>query len=179
MTGALEAPRPRIPLLLRVLSGVGGAVVFLLGLVVSLGAIIAAPVGIWLVRRSAQRRGLQVNRIASLVGSVVASMALATALWSLLFVFVPRPSQRQFQSATAQAQTRNPVKLPAWYTKAFPQAARLDSANRAMLQSPGFMRLAFVLSAIFAGLLFGFIGGALGWCGSALVSMAWDGGRAP
>ncbi|HEY6224006.1 MAG TPA: hypothetical protein VIW26_09485 [Gemmatimonadales bacterium] len=179
MTNAFETPKAPLPLILRFLSGVGGVVVFLLGLIVSLGAILAAPAGIWLVRRRAQRRNLQVSRIAALVGSVVASMALATLLWSLLFALMPRPTQSQFQSATMRAQTRNPVKLPDWYTKAFPQAARYDSANRAMIQSPGFMRVAFILSAIFAGVFFGIVGGVFGWCASALVSLAWSGGRIP
>jgi hypothetical protein len=175
----LEPPKPPLSLLVRLLSGVAAVVVFLVGFVVSLGAIVAAPVGIWLVRRRAQRLSRPVSRIAALVGSVFASIALGILLWSLFFAMIPRPTTAELQSAVAQAQTRQSVKLPDWYLKAFPQAARYDSASRAMAQSPTFMRAMLVVSAVFAGGLFGTIGGTLGWCGTTLLVLAWSSRQAP
>ena len=162
----------------RLLSGVAGVVVLLLGFVLSFGAIVAAPVGLWLVQRRARRRGHQASRIAGLVGSVAASMVFAIALWSLLFALMPKPSTAELQKAQAEAQSRHPMKLPDWYTKAFPQAARADSANRALVQSPSFMRITLILGALFAGGFFGAIGGTLGWCGATLMGMALSSGRA-
>jgi len=159
-------------LFVRLLSGIGGVVVFLLGFVMSFGAIVAAPVGMWLVRRRAQRLERPVSRIATLVGSVFASMALATLLWSVLFALVPRPTTAELQTAAAEAQNQNRVKLPDWYTRAFPQAARYDSASRAMVQSPTFMRVMFIVTALILGGFFGTIGGALGWCAVTLMSIA-------
>jgi len=175
----LEAAKPPLSLLVRLLSGVAGVVVFLVGFVVSLGAIVAAPVGVWLVRRRAQRLGRPVSRIAALVGSVFASIALGILLWSLFFAMLPRPTTAELQSATAQAQSRQTVKLPDWYLKAFPQAARYDSASRAMVQSPTFMRAMLIVSAVFAGGFFGTIGGTLGWCGTTLLVLAWSSRPAP
>ena len=174
-----EADKPPLPLFVRLLSGVAGVVVFLVGLGLSLGAIVAAPVGMWLVRRRTQRLGRPVSRIAALVGSVFASMVLGILLWSLFFAMIPRPTTTELQSAVAQAQNRQTVKLPDWYLKAFPQAARYDSANRAMVQSPTFMRVMLVVSAIFAGGFFGTIGGTLGWCGSILLGVAWSSRQVP
>ena len=174
-----EAAKPPLPLLVRLLSGVAGVVVFLVGFVVSFGAIVAAPLGMWLVRRRAQRLGRPVSRIAALVGSVFASMALGILFWSLFFAMIPRPTTAELQSAVAQAQHRQTVKLPDWYLKAFPQAARYDSANRAMVQSPTFMRAMLVVSAVFAGGFFGTIGGTLGWCGATLLGIAWSSQRPP
>lgn len=167
-----------LPLALRVLSGVGGVVVYILGFAASVGAIVAAPLGMWLVRRRAQRRGLPVGRIAALVASVSASMALAIALWSLLFMLIHKPTPSELKSVAAEAQQRRPVRLPDWYTKAFPQAARYDSASRAMVESPSFMRIMFIVTGVMLGGLFGTIGGVFGWCGSFLLSLAWSGGRA-
>ena len=174
-----ETAKPPLSILVRVLSGVAGVVVFLVGLVVSLGAIVAAPLGMWLVGRRAQRLGRPVSRIAALVGSVFASMALGILLWSLFFAMIPRPTAADIQSAAAQAQQRQTVKLPDWYLKAFPQAAHYDSASRAMVQSPTFMRMTLVVSAVFAGGFFGTIGGTLGWCATTLVGLALFSRRAP
>lgn len=173
-TPPLESPRAPLPLVVRLLSGVAGVIVYLLGLVASLGAIVAAPAGMWLVRRRARRRNRPVTRIASLMGAVVASIVLATVLWSLLFAAMPRPTLQELQSAAAQSQNRKPVKLPDWYTKAFPQAARYDSASRAMVQSPTFVRLSLILGCVFLGVFFGTVGGAFGWCGSTLIRLAWS-----
>jgi hypothetical protein len=168
-----EAATPPLPIFVRLLSGVAGVVVFLVGFVVSVGAIVAAPVGMWLVRRRAQRLGRPVSRIAALVGSVFASMALGILLWSLFFAMIPRPTTAELQSAAAKAQHRQTLKLPDWYLKAFPQAARYDSTSRAMVQSPTFFRTVLIVSALFAGGFFGTIGGTLGWCATTLLVLAW------
>ena len=172
-TPPLESPRAPLPLIVRLLMGVAGVIVYLLGLVASLGAIVAAPVGMWLVRRRARRRNRPVTRIASLLGAVFACVVLATLVWSLFLVAMPRPALQELQSAAAQSQNRRPVKLPDWYTKAFPQAARYDSASRAMVQSPTFVRLSLILGCVFLGVFFGALGGAFGWCGSTLIRLAW------
>jgi hypothetical protein len=177
-SAAVDAPKPPLPIIVRVLSGVAAVVVFLLGFVVSVGAIVAAPVGMWLVRRRAERLGRPASRIATLVGSVFASMALGLLLWSLIFAMVPRPTAAELQSAAAQAQQRPTVKLPDWYLKAFPQAARYDSTSRAMVQSPTFFRTVLIVSAVFAGGFFGTIGGTFGWCGTTLLILAWSSRRA-
>ena len=174
MHDSFDSTKPPLPALLRLLSGVAGVVVLLVGFALSLGAIVAAPVGMWLVRRRAQRLGRPVSRIAALVGSVFASMVLGILLWSLFIAMVPRPTAADLQSTATQAQQRQTVKLPDWYLKAFPQAARYDSASRAMVQSPSFMRIMLVVSAIFLGGFFGTIGGTLGWCGTILLGVAWS-----
>ena len=144
-----------IALILRVLSGIGGTVVFVIGLVLSFGAILASPLGIWLVRRWTRRNDRRPSRMASLVGAVLASSVLAGLLWSVFFALVPRPTSQELQSAVAQSQSRPSVKLPDWYAKAFPQSARADSASQKLIQSPGFMRMTLILAAVFLALLFG------------------------
>jgi hypothetical protein len=100
-------------------------------------------------------------------------MALGILLWSLFLAMIPRPTTAELQSVAAQARNRQSVKLPDWYLRAFPQAARYDSTSRAMVQSPTFFRTMLIVSALFAGGLFGTIGGTLGWCGTTLLVLAW------
>ena len=171
-------PSARIPLVLRVLSTVVGMVVFMVGLVASFGAILAAPFGMRLVRRWTDRRGLKLTRVASLVGAVLSSVVLAAVLWSLFLALTPRALDKEVETTVAQERQRPPITLPGWYIGAFPQSAQFDSAGRQLVQSPSFTRVVLVLGAVFIALFFGVVGGALGWCGATLLSWAWSGQRA-
>ena len=124
---AMTSSSPR-PLIVRLFSGIAGVLISLVALVGSLGAALGAPVGMYLVARWAKRRERQPNRIASLFGAVVASSVLAVLIWGTVFLLMPRPTQDQLNSAVTEAQ-RQPTKLPEWYTRLFPQAARSDSAS--------------------------------------------------
>jgi hypothetical protein len=66
------------------------------------------------------------------------------------------------------------VKLPAWYAKAFPQAARADSASQKLIQSPGFIRMTLIFAAILLALFFGVLGGVSGWGAVSLLRVAWN-----
>jgi hypothetical protein len=110
--------------------------------------------------------------MASVVGAVLASSVLAGLLWSVIFALAPRPTSQELQSAVAQSQTRPAVKLPDWYAKAFPQAARADSASEKLIQSPGFIRITLILGAVFLALSFGVVGGVLGWGALSLARVA-------
>lgn len=183
VTSPSDSAERRIPFAIRLLSGVGGVLVFLLGLVLSLGAAIAAPLGMFLVHRWTIRHNRRPSRIASLVGAVLTSSAAAAALWLILFVLMPRPSQHEMETAVTNAQQRPHVKLPDWYTRVFPQAARADSTTRLatqqLMQSRAFRTAMVVLGAVFVGVFFGVLGGTVGWLGSTLMAVAWSGSRAP
>src|SRR5207248_11801245 len=116
----------RIPFTTRLLSGVGGVVVFLAALVLSLGAALAAPFGMFLVHRWAVRHNRRSSWIASLVGAVLASSVAAAALGLLLFALASRPTQQQLQTAVTATQRHESVKMPVWYTGGFAPAAHTD-----------------------------------------------------
>ncbi len=138
------------PLIVRLLGGSGAVIVFLIALIASLGAALGAPLGLFLVRRRARRR----NRHATVVGVVI---------WGVFGSLMPRPTPEELN---------RPTKLPAWYTKAFPQVARADSASDQLMRSPGFVRAALVMGAVIVGVIFGVIGGSLGWCADILLGFA-------
>jgi hypothetical protein len=111
------------------------------------------------------------------MGAVLAASVLAGLVWSLIFALAPRPTPQEFQSAVAQSQSQPAAKLPSWYVKAFPRAARVDSANQKMIQSPGFVRTALVLGAVVMAGFLGVLGGAMGWSAVALIRLAWGSQR--
>lgn len=164
-----------IPFIFRVLSVLGGVAVFVIGLAISFGAILASPLGTWLARRWAKRHDRPPTRISALVGAVLASSALGVLLWSGLFALAPRPSPQDIDAAVRQSQSHPTVKLPDWYAKVFPQAAAADSASQQMIRSPEFMKMIIIFGAIFAGVLFGVLGGFTGWGALSLVRLGWYG----
>lgn len=170
---AVETGRS-IPLVLRVLSLLGAVLIFLIGLVVSVGAIIAAPLGIWLMRRRARRQQREAGRIATLVGAAMASFVLAGLLWGIVVAIAPRPTAQELESA-AQTSTTDTPKLPDWYMKAFPPDPGTDSATERAMRSPGFLLATLVLGAVFLAVLFGVVGGVTGWGAYVLARIAWTG----
>jgi len=166
------------PLVVRLLAGSAGVIVALVAVVFSLGAAIGAPFGMYFVARWARRRNREPNRIASLFGAVAAASVLGAVLWAVIFALMPRPTEDQLNNAVTESQTRQ-TKLPAWYTKMFPQAARTDSASERLMRSPQFVKTAMIMGALIVGLLLGVIGGSLTWCASLLLSLARLGGPAP
>ena len=171
---AQAAPKP-VSLILRILSGIGGIVVFLLGLLFSVGAILAAPLGIWFVLRWRRRHDRRPSRIATLFGAITASSLFTVLVGGAIFALGPHPTQEELRSAVVEGQRQPAVKLPDWYSRAFPQAAHADSASRKMIESPGFVRLALVLGAVTVVVFFGALGGGMGWATYALLHVAWSG----
>lgn len=177
MTVPFPEERPaELPLVLRVLSAIGAIIVALLAFVLSLGAALGAPVGLALVRRSARRKNRQATRVTAFFGAIAAASALGIVIWGTLFALIPRPSQQDLDRAATEARTRSESRMPAWYIKAFPQAAATDSATDAMMRSPGFARAALIMGAVMMGALVGVIGGSLSWCASMLLGFAKGGG---
>lgn len=159
------------PFIVRVLSGIGAIVVFVIGLVVSFGAVLGGPLGIWLVSRRARRRDRQPSRIAMLFGAVSTSSLAAALLWSALLAFAPRPTTPELEAAVKQ-QSQSSAKVPDWYVKMFPQSAQADSATERLIQSPGFIKATVIFVILFIAVFFGVLGGVAAWGGHALLRIA-------
>lgn len=163
------APRP---IIVRALGAIGGVLVFLLALVISLGAALGTPLGIYLVRRWARRRDRVASSVATLFGSVAVSATVGLAIWGVIFALLPRPTQKDLDRAATEARSRPQPKLPAWYTKAFPQAQQRDSTTEQLMRSPGFMRGVIAITVVMMGVFLGALGGSLGWCAALLMRIA-------
>src|SRR5207253_8357358 len=74
-------------ILLRVLSGIGGTVLFVLAAIFTAGTALAAPLGMFFMRRRAVRLNRQPRRVASFLGAVIATSFAARAS-RIVFFFV-------------------------------------------------------------------------------------------
>jgi hypothetical protein len=157
---------------MRVLSGVGGAVIMLLSAIVSAGAALVAPIGMAVMRRRAQRRGRPLTRFASWLGAVIASSIAATLLMGALLSFMPADSLQEMQRATAEARARDTVPVAAWMSKTFPQTAASDSVAKRVAGTRGFLVVTLVIGVGGFGLFLGTLGGSGGWLGSTLLAFA-------
>src|SRR5919197_2958248 len=162
-TDATPDARGSVSIVLRVLSGVAGAILFVLVTLFTAGTALAAPLGMLLMRRRAVLLNRPLSRIASLVGAMIASSVAAFVLGVVVFVVSPPGTFRAIAQQAAQSQARPSVKLPPWYTRIFPQAARNDSASRLSVRPPGFVRGALAFSGVIMALLLGVVAGAGGW----------------
>jgi MFS family permease len=166
--------------IIRVVSGAGAVLLALVGLVVSFGAILGAPVGIWLVGRWTKRHDRRPSGIASLFGAALSSTITAAILWSILFAVAPHPDRNELKSAVVKSQAQSPAKLPDWYVKVFPSTARTDSATRMfedsvaqkLASSSVFPKLVFGIGILILAVLFGSVGGAAGWGSHRLFRIA-------
>src|SRR5438034_7535564 len=132
---ATARPSTVVRILLRVLSGIGGTILFAVAAILTVGTALAAPLGMLLMRRRAVRLHRQPSRVASFVGAVIASSAAALLLGAMFFIALPRGAIfREIEQKAAQSQTQSTVKMPSWYTRMFPQAARTDSATQQLVR---------------------------------------------
>lgn len=164
---------------LRILSGLCGAVVLLVSAVFTLGTSLAAPLGILVARRRAQRRARPLTRFGSWLGAAIASAIAMAVLILVLAAFLPRGTFQEIQRSTAEARARDTTRAPAWMTKTFPQSARADSTTQQVVNSTAFLVITGALGLGFACMFFGAIAGTAGWVGSVLLSYALTGVAPP
>ncbi len=169
---ATARPSTVVRILLRVLSGIGGTILFAVAVILTVGTALAAPLGMLLMRRRAVRLHRQPTRVASFVGAVIASSAAALLLGAMFFVALPRGTIREIEQKAGQSQTPSTVNMPSWYTRMFPQAARTDSVTQQLVRSQGFVAVTFVLGAAIMALFIGMLGGASGWSAAMLIVYA-------
>ncbi len=159
-------------ILLRVLGGIGGTILFVLAAIFTAGTALAAPLGMFLMRRRAVRLNRQPSRLASFVGAVIASSVAALVLGIVVFVVLPRGTIRDIEQKAVESGTQPTVKAPSWYTRVFPQAARSDSAAQQLVRSRGFVVVTVVLGAAMMALFIGVVAGAAGWSAAMLIVYA-------
>jgi ABC-type dipeptide/oligopeptide/nickel transport system permease component len=132
---------PAVTVLLRVLAGIGGAIILLTFALFTLGAGLGAPIGIIVARRRARRRDRPFTRAASWFAAVMASIITAGLVLVVVFALAPTSPLREFQNGAIKAQAaQDTATTPAWLRKAFPQTARSDSAAKEIMKNPGWGR---------------------------------------
>jgi len=167
-------------IILRVLSGVGGVAILLTSALLTLGASLAAPIGVFVAHRRARRKARPLTRMASWISAMIASTTLLVLGLFVVAVFIPPSAWREMQKGIVEAQAaQDTVPAPEWVKKAFPRTAQSDSLSKHLADSPGFFLVAFAVGVIFTCVFFGAVGGTVGWVASDLLRYAFWGGLPP
>ena len=159
----------------RVFAFVGAVIVLLVGTVFSVGAALAAPVGMavaaWLWRRRGKRLPAIGHWAAAMCGVVVAVVFYA----GLVSAFVPSATWKQIQHAADSAQTasaRTPP--PAWLDRIAPGMAQQEAARQANVSDrTKSMAMAFGLGI--TAVMFGLFFGSIGWVAGMLLGLSVNG----
>lgn len=160
---------------LRLLSAIGGILVFLGSAVFTAGTALAAPIGILVGRRLAARKGRPFTVFGSWVSAAVASSIAVLLAFALVVVLTPAAEWREMQDAVATAQAQDTTPLPEWMTRVFPQAAKPDPVTQKVVGSPAFTIYFGIMGVVIASTFFGAIAGSAGWLGTFLLRYAWRG----
>jgi hypothetical protein len=153
------------------LSGAAGVVVLFVSAPFTFGASLAAPFGIFAVRRVFLGRRRPVTRLASWFGaSAAAAVAFFLAMLVLIAWLTPG-ALGDMREAVATAQARD-IRLPDWMSRVSPQAARSDSLRQDVVNSPAFAAASLALGIAMGCGFFGAFAGSAGWLGTLLLSYA-------
>jgi hypothetical protein len=161
---------------LRIVSGFGGVVILLISALVTFGASLAAPVGVFVALRRARRRERPFTRLVSWLSAVLASIIMLVLGLLVLAAVLPESAWQEMQKGAPEAQVaRDTVRSPAWMTKLFPRTAQADSVANKLANSSGAFVVGMVLGVVFVCVVFGAIGGSAGWLASVLLRYAFWG----
>lgn len=158
---------------MRVGAGVLGGCVFVVSAIITVGTALAAPIGVFVARTIARRRGRAVTRWTTWIGATVASCVAVAALVTTFVVRAPTgtlQTLRDVQRADTAARNAPP---PAWVTRLFPQAAqRPNAVTEHLVRSTAFTGYILVETAGLMLLMFAVLAGSAGWAGTLLLAYA-------
>jgi hypothetical protein len=161
---------------MRILGGIVGVIVLLVSALFALGISLGAPIGVFVARRMARRKGGQLTRRRSWLPAVIGSSIVATLIMTGFLVGSPATRRLFTQVSTPPSQRQ--THLPSWFTRTFPQPDQShQSARVAIVQSRPFRSylaiLIFEATALMLGAVAGIVLGSVGWVGTVLCEYAW------
>ena len=133
---------------------------------VTLGIVLCAPLGIWVIRRFQRSRGRPFGAWASWISAISAVAIALLAIGGLVASQLPAGTWRHMRQAadsvSAQSAKQPP---PAWLDRLAPGAAARASTTR----SPEFGVATMILGFWFLAGFLGLVIGTIGWAGSMLL----------
>jgi Flp pilus assembly protein TadB len=151
--------------LARVAALIAGVGVFLIASLVTVGTVLAAPLGVFLIRRHQRRRSRRFDPWEMWFGAVTAVTIALVFVGFALATRIPPGTLSQIQRAADSASVASAKQQPpAWLTRIAPEASRRAQANNAAMSHSGMMLFGLAIGACMLG---GFVG-TIGWVGSIL-----------
>lgn len=168
LAGAPSAPWP-----VRVLASVAGIAILLVSTAFTLGVALVSLLGVAVVSRLRRRVGRSATPLEAWFGAVTAGI-LALAL-AFLIVEAAQPAgsfEKLAQEMRTQAKNAPPAEPPAWLRPMQPRtpanAAAEERAKR-LAESTSFFSAMMAFTGVLVCLIFGSIGGTLGWAALSLL----------
>jgi hypothetical protein len=157
----------------RFAAALAGAVTLVVCIPLTLGTILAAPLGVLVARWLARRGQRPLSRGAAWLGAVLGSFLGVALLFTVLLAMAPPGTLTEVRAAMDSSLAKQePTELPAWLERINPQARQQSAATEQMMSSKGFVTFFGVVGAVFACSMLGTLAGSLGWVASMLISYA-------
>jgi hypothetical protein len=166
-----DAPRHAPSAALRLLGGVGGVLVLLLGALFTLGTALVAPLGMLAARILARRKGRPTTRTASWIGACVASSAVILVGALTLYLSTSPETIQGLEAAQDSAQANARAHPPAW-VESMRRVAPPNPAAERVIHSHAVTQTMRIIGGVIAVEILGIIAGSAGWLGTALILYA-------
>ncbi len=168
----------------RVVAGIGGTIALLGAALVTFGAVLLAPLGMWIADRVTRRRLGTLTLASSWFGAVVTVTVVLALVGVVAFARSPvinSPATRHIVDSVRTAERQKPP--PAWMERIAPgSTSRRNMAIEEKLnESPAFMNVMTVVGGLLLVEFIAVIVGTFGWGAGLLLAYAargtWIGGR--
>lgn len=154
---------------------IAGLAILIGAATVSVGVVLCAPIGVWVVNRFQRSRGRPLSALGSWAGAVsaviVALILIAGVVASRLPAGTWSRIRQTADSASTQAARQPP---PAWLDRLMPGASTSYSIQRSNRARP-FNAFTMILGGGVAAVFFGNLIGTVGWIGTMLLVFAASG----
>jgi hypothetical protein len=175
---ATEPPAPPASPVLRIIAGLAGVMVLVLGAMISVGGALVGALGVWFAALVAKRRGRQLTRLMTWIGAISTTAVAILIAGGVLFANMPEGT---FDEIRATIDSVQKAQAPP------PGVAQdaTDSARVAFNQGPAsgaVLLIGGLIGGWFALMIFASIYGSIGWLGALLLVFALTGswlGRRP
>lgn len=162
----------------RILALIAGGALLVLVAMKTLGAVLVAPIGMWVTAKIQRNRGRSYTRRAGWVGAVLASTLVLAGLFGYALTRMPAGFMEKVQQETAQRQQereRNPSAIEEALRRASTATASqavVQHKTEELTQSKAFIWWTMIVGVALAAAVAGVLLGSVGWAGSTLVVFA-------
>ena len=158
----------------RIAAGLAGIGTLIVTTILTLGTVLAAPIGVLAARALARRGNRELTLGAAWLGAVIASF-LALMIGVAGWMAMAPPETRDLMRAvidSAQAQEAKPTETPAWLQRINPQTTQQNAAVDKLAKSRGFITFFGAVGLVMACSMLGTLSGSIGWLASLLLGYA-------
>ena len=157
----------------RILSGLGGALLLVVGGIISLGTALAAPIAMLLVRARARRKGRAFSRLTSWVAAAAGSSVATAIAMGIIFAGKPAGTFARMEARDDSVRAEHLAHPPAWLSRLAPAAGTpFDPGTTSIMRSRWTHRYFQLLGASAICAAFGSLSGTLGWVATLLLGYA-------